>query len=143
MQKLSPHFGYTVFRHSVLLLVLSKLFFAFFGSLWTVVFRWFRVLVYRNPHPDTLSFLKFFLNFGEGSLRWPVRLFQVRFPPWLKTLATQLVYNLIFLSNFLRGCTNNAYNQLGFSRRYLHNSQRTSSNADNEAIYNAFRNGCL
>jgi len=30
---------------------------------------------------------------------------QLRFPPLLKPLATQLVYNLIFLSNFLLGYT--------------------------------------
>jgi len=75
--------------------------------------------------------------------RWPVGLFQLRFPAWLKALATQLVYNLIFQSNFLLGYTKNAYNQRGFSKRYLHNSQLTKANADNEAIHNAFRNGWL
>ena len=75
--------------------------------------------------------------------RWPLGLFQLRFPPWLKALATQLVYNLIFQSNFLLGYTKNAYNQRGFSKRYLHNSQLTKANADNEAIHNAFRNGWL
>ena len=47
-------------------MVFSKLlFFAFFGSVWTVVFGLFQVLVYRNPHPDRLLFLNFFLNVGE------------------------------------------------------------------------------
>jgi len=105
-------------------LVFSKLlFFAFFGSFWTVVFRWFRALVYRNPHPDKLSFLNFFLNVGGGPLRLPVGLFQLRFPPWLKPLARQLVHNLIFLNNVLLSYTKNACNQRGFSRRYLHNNQ--------------------
>jgi len=106
-----------IFRYGVYILVFSKLLlFAFFGSFWTV-FRWFRVLVglYRNPHPDTLSFLKFFLNVGEGPLRWPVGLFQLRFPAWPKPLARQLVYNLFFLSNFLLGFPKNTYNQRGFS----------------------------
>jgi len=95
------------------LLVFSRLLFS--ESFSTVVFRWFRVLVYRNPHPNTLSFLNLFLNVGEDPVRWPVGLFQLRFPPWLKPLATQLVYNLIFLNNFLLGCTKNAYNQRGFN----------------------------
>ena len=47
-------------------LVFSKLFFAFFVIFSTVVFRWFRVLIYRNPHPDTMSCLIFFLNICEG-----------------------------------------------------------------------------
>ena len=35
----------------------------------------------------------------------------IRFPPYgQKPLATQLVYNLIFLNNFLLGYTKNAYN---------------------------------
>jgi len=59
---------------------------------------------------------------------------------WPKPLATQLLYNLIFLNNFLLGCTKNAYNQHGFSKRYLHNSQLTKANADNEAIHNAYGN---
>jgi len=82
------------------------------------------------------------MNVGEGPLRWPVDLFQLRFPLWLKAPATQLVYK-ISLSNFLLGHTKNAYNQHGFSKRYLHNSQRTKANADNEAVHSAFRNGWL
>jgi len=82
------------------------------------------------------------MNVGEGPLRWPVDLFQLRFPLWLKALATQLVYK-ISLSNFLLGHTKNAYNLHGFSKRYLHNSQRTKANADNEAVHSAFRNGWL
>jgi len=78
---------------------------------------------------------------ARGPLRWPVGLFQLRFPAWSKVLATQLVYNLFFLSNFLLGYTINAYNQRGFSKRYLHNSRCTKVNADNEAIHNAFCNG--
>jgi len=74
---------------------------------------------------------------------WPVGLFQLRFPPWLKPLAALLVYNVTFLSNFLLGYTKNTYNQRGLSKRYLHNSQRTKANADNEAIHNVFRSGWL
>jgi len=62
----------------------------------------------------------------------------MRILPWLKLLATQFVYNLIFLNNFLLGYTKNTYNQRGFSKRYLHNSQLTMANAHNEAIHNAF-----
>jgi len=72
-----------------------------------------------------------------------VGLFQLRFPPWLKPLATQLVYNLSFLNDFLLGYTKNAYSQRRFSKPYLHNSQLTKANADNEAIHNAFGNGWL
>jgi len=72
-----------------------------------------------------------------------VGLFQLRFPPWLKPLATQLVYNLIFLKNFLLGYTKNACSQRGFRKPYLHNSQLTKANADNESIHNAFRNDWL
>jgi len=79
----------------------------------------------------------------RGPLRWPVGLFQLRFPAWPKFLATQLVYKLFILSNFLLGCTINAYNQRGFRKRYLHNSQPTKANAYNEAIHNVFRNGWL
>ena len=56
---------------------------------------------------------------------------------WPKPLATQLVYN------FLLGYTKNAYNQHGFCKRYLHNSQLTKANADSEAIHNAFGNDWL
>jgi len=80
---------------------------------------------------------------ARAPLRWPVGLFQLRFTPWLKPLAAQLDYNLIFLNNFLLGYTKNAYNQRGFSKRYLHNSHLTKENADNEAIHSAFRNGWL
>jgi len=69
--------------------------------------------------------------------------FQLRFPPWLKSLATQLIYSLNFLNHFVLGCTKNAYNQPGFSKHYLHNSQLTKANADNETIHIAFRNGRL
>jgi len=47
---------------------------------------------------------------ARGPLRWPVTLFQLRFPSWLKVLATQLVYNLTCLRNFLLGYTKNANN---------------------------------
>ena len=36
-----------------------------------------------------------------GSLRWSVGLLQLHFPPWLIPLVTPLVYNIIFLNNFL------------------------------------------
>jgi len=62
---------------------------------------------------------------ARGPLLWPVGLFQLRLPPWLKPLATQLVYNLSFLNDFLPGYTKNAYNQRRFSKPYLHNSQLT------------------
>jgi len=56
-----------IFRYSApFWLSVSYCFLGVFGSFWPVIFRWFWVLVYRNPHPDTLSFLNFFLNFGEG-----------------------------------------------------------------------------
>jgi len=57
-----------IFRYSVFFWFSVNCFFAFFGCFWTVVLRWFRVLVslYRNPHPDTLSFPNFVLNVGEG-----------------------------------------------------------------------------
>jgi len=44
----------------------SYCFLGVFGNFWTVIFWWFWVSVYRNPLPDTLSFLNFFLNVGEG-----------------------------------------------------------------------------
>jgi len=109
--KTEPHFSYILIVSTFL--VFSKLFFAFFGSFWTVVFRLFQVLVCRHPHPDTVLFLNFFMNVGEEPLRWPVGLFQLHLPPWLKPLATQLVYNLIFLNNFLLGYTKNANSQHG------------------------------
>jgi len=62
---------------------------------------------------------------------------------WPKPVATQLVYILIFLNNFLLGYAKNAYNQHGFSKRYLHNSQLTKANPDNEAIHIAFGNDWL
>jgi len=80
---------------------------------------------------------------ARSPLRWTVGLFQVRFLPWINALAPQLVYNLIFLSNSLLGYAKNAYNQRGFSKCYLHNSQRTKANAHNEAFHNAFRKGIL
>jgi len=76
-------------------------------------------------------------------LRLPVELFQLCFPPWLTPLATQVAYNLIILIYFVLGYRKNAYNQRGFSKRYLHNSQRTKANADSEAIHNVFRKGLL
>jgi len=60
--------------------------------------------------------MNFFLNVGEGAptmTSWPL---SGTFPTlWLKPLATQLVYNLIFLNNFLLGYTKNSYNNRGFS----------------------------
>jgi len=81
---------------------------------------------------------------ASGPLRWPVCLCQLHFLSWLKLLVTQLVYKFIFFDNFLLGYTKNAYNQRGFSKRYLHNSQLTKANVDNEAIDNeVFYNGWL
>jgi len=42
---------------------------------------------------------------ARDPLRWSVGLFQLRYPPWLKPLATQLVYNLLFLNHFLLAYT--------------------------------------
>ena len=58
---------------------------------------------------------------------------------WNKKVWETLIYNLIFLNNFLLGYTKNAYNQRGFSKPYLHNK----ANADNQTIRNAFSNGWL
>ena len=64
--KIDPHFSYISIVSTFA--VFSKLLFiAFFESFWTVVFRLFQVLLYRNPHRDTLLFLNFFLNVGERS----------------------------------------------------------------------------
>jgi len=64
--------------------------------------------------------------FARGSYDVQWASFSCTFPTlWPKPLATQLVYNLIFLNNFLFVYAKNAYNQHGFSKRYLHNSQRT------------------
>jgi len=80
---------------------------------------------------------------ARDPLQWLVGLFQLRFPPWLKPLPTQMDYNLIFLNNFLLGYRKNAYNQCAFSKRYLHNSHTTKANVDNEAIHYVFCNGWL
>jgi len=80
---------------------------------------------------------------ARGPLPWPVGLLQLHFPPRLKPLATQLIYNWIFLNNFLLGYTKYAYNQRVFGKRHLHNSQLTKANTDNEVIRNACRNGWL
>jgi len=52
-------------------------------------------LVYRNPHPVTLSFLNFILNVARGPLRWPVGLFQLPFSTLAETssYATGLQLN--------------------------------------------------
>ena len=69
-------------------------------------------IVYRNPHPDTLLFINFFLNVGKGVPAVTSGPLSATFPTlWLKPLATQLVCNLIFLNNFLLCYTKNAYNQ--------------------------------
>jgi len=53
------------------------------------------------------------------------------------------VFGRFFWNNFLLGYAKNAYNQRGFSKRYLHNNHLTKANADNEAIHNAFSIGWL
>ena len=145
-KKLSPHFIY-ILVCSILFLAFSNLLFsAFFGSFWTVVvFGWFRVLVvYRNPLPGTVLFINFFWMLARGPYDDQWAPFSYMFPTlWPKPVATQLVCNLIFLNNFLLGYARNSYNQHGFSKRYLHNSQLTKANADNETIHNAFGNGWL
>jgi len=66
------------------------------------------------------------------------------FPGLAKSSSYATGLNSFFLSNFLLGYnTIKAYNQRGFSKRYLHDIQRTKANADNEAVHNAFRNGWL
>jgi len=74
-------------------------------------------------------------------LRGPVSIFQLRFPPWLKPLATQLVYNLTLLNNFLLGYTKMLAINVDSANVTCTNSQLTKANANNEAIHNAFRNG--
>jgi len=64
----------------------------------------FRDLVhlYSNPNRDTLLFINFVLNAGEGApavTSGPLWLYIST--PWLKPLAAQLIYNLIFLNIFL------------------------------------------
>jgi len=86
-----------IFRYSVLFwFSVSCCFFAFLGSFWTAIFRWFRVWVYRNPHPYTLSFLKFFLNVGEGPPTVASGRFSATFPGLAKisSYATglQIIY---------------------------------------------------
>ena len=102
--------------------------------------NWAYIEIHIRTH---FHFQTFFWMLARGPLRWPVCLFQLRFPPWLKPLATQLVYNIIFLNDVLLGYAKNAYNQRRFTKRHLHNSQLTKATADNEVIHNAFRGGWL
>jgi len=102
--------------------------------------------VYRYPHPDTLLLInKLFSECWRGGPyddQWALS--AIRFPPYgQKPLATQLVYNLIFLNNFLLGYTKNAYNQHGCSNVTWTTAKFTKANADNEAIHNAFVNDWL
>jgi len=60
-------------------------------------------------------FLFFSKCWKVGPLHWPVGLLQLRFPLWLKAVVTPLLYNLIFLNNFLLDYTKNAHNERGFS----------------------------
>jgi len=67
--------------------------------------------------------MKFFLNVGEGAPKVTSSLLSATFPTlWLKPLATQLVYNLIFLNNFLLGYTKNAL-QSTWIQQTLHEQQ--------------------
>ena len=79
---------------------IKLLFCAFCGKFWRGFWR-FRILVYRNPNPDPLSFQNFFSECWRWALILAsVGLFQLCFPRWLKPLTRQQVYNLIFLNNF-------------------------------------------
>jgi len=110
MQKLSPHFAYiSVFSTS---LVFSKLFFCVFRKFWDCAFPVISSFSIQKSTSIYTFISKLFSECWRGPLRWPVGLFQLRFPPWLKALTTQRVYNLIFLSNFLLGYTINTYNQV-------------------------------
>ena len=78
-------------------LISGKLFFsAFFGSFSTAIFQGFQVLVYRNPHPDTLSFLSFFLNVGEGSPTVASGPLSAAFPGLAKSSSYATGLQLIF-----------------------------------------------
>ena len=81
--KTEPPFTY-ISIFSTFLVFSKLLFFAFFESFWTVIFRWFLVLVYRNQHPDALLFLNFFSECWRGHPT--VALFQLRFPPYVLTI---------------------------------------------------------
>ena len=65
------------------------------------------------------------------------------FPTLAKISSCATDLQLKFHESFFLGCTKNAYNQLGLSKRYLHNRQLAKANADNETIHIAFRNGWL
>jgi len=147
MQKLSPQF-HCISVFSAFLLYSNLLFSCIFRKFLDYCFPISGFIgPIQKSTPDTLSILNYFLNVGEGPATvasgLPFCPFQLPFLPWLKPLATQMASNLIFLINSLLGYIKNAYNQRGFSKCYLHNSQRTKTNADNEAIHNTFRNGWL
>jgi len=84
-----------------------------FGSQEVVVFCVFRKFFgllsgdfgfyYRNPHPDTFSFLNFFLSIGNWAPFCYVS-------SWLKPLVSPMVYNIIFLNNSLLNYAKIAYN---------------------------------
>jgi len=74
--------------------------------------------------------LSFFLSVGKWAS-------PAAFPSLAETSSTPLVYNVIFLSNFLLDCTKNAYKSTWIHQRYLHNCQLTKANADNEAVWAA------
>jgi len=67
-----------------------------------------------NLNLPLLSLL-IFSGCWQVCLRWPESLLQLRSPSWLKHLVMLQVHNFIFLNYFLLDCTNNAYNQRGFS----------------------------
>jgi len=69
----------------------------FFGLLFSCDFGFYYIEIHIRIHFHVWIF---FWMLVRGPLRWPVGLFQLHFPPWLKPLATQLVYNLIFLNKF-------------------------------------------
>jgi len=91
-EKIMPPF-YLYFGVQYTFLVFSKLlFYAFFGSFWTVIFGWFRVSIQHiEIHIRINSYLQtFFWTLARGPLPWPVSLFQLYVSqPMAKTQWTQ------------------------------------------------------
>jgi len=80
--KLGSPFG-LYFSFSILSVFRS--FIAFFG-----VFVGDLGFYYSHPHPDSPSFLSFFLSVASNPLQSAVDLFQLRFPSWPKHLVASL-----------------------------------------------------
>jgi len=106
MQKLSLRFAH-ILVFSTFLVFSEVVAFCVFGCCFPVL-KW-------KPTCWCIFISKLFLNVGEGPPAVISGPLSATFPTWLKPPATQLVYNLIFLNNFLIGYTKSAYNQSGFS----------------------------